>query len=62
MVELQLRLRQIGFYGDAADGDYDRAVESAVRGYQLTRVVLADESGVYGTATRASLESETSKP
>lgn len=62
VVELQLRLRQIGFYGDAADGDYDRAVESAVRGYQLTRVVLADESGVYGTATRASLESETSKP
>ncbi|WP_370253889.1 peptidoglycan-binding protein [Streptomyces sp. V4I8] len=62
VVELQLRLRQIGVYGDAADGDYDRAVESAVRSYQLTRVVLADDSGVYGTATRASLESETSEP
>ncbi|MFG2549590.1 peptidoglycan-binding protein [Streptomyces sp. NPDC048581] len=62
VVELQLRLRQIGSYGGAADGDYDREVESAVRTYQLTRVVLADESGVYGTATRASLESETSEP
>lgn len=60
--ELQLRLRQIGFYGGAADGDYDREVESAVRTYQLTRVVLTDESGVYGTATRASLEAETSEP
>ncbi|WP_031479897.1 hypothetical protein [Streptomyces bicolor] len=36
--------------------------ESAVRTYQLTRVVLTDESGVYGTATRSSLESETSEP
>ncbi|MDC0768981.1 peptidoglycan-binding protein [Streptomyces sp. HD] len=62
VVELQLRLRQIGFYGGDDDGDYDRTVESAVRSYQLTRVVLADESGVYGTATRASLESETSEP
>ncbi|NUT24858.1 MAG: peptidoglycan-binding protein [Streptomyces sp.] len=62
VVELQLRLRQLGFYGGDDDGDYDRTVESAVRGYQLTRVVLADESGVYGTATRASLESETSEP
>ncbi|SDN52917.1 Putative peptidoglycan binding domain-containing protein [Streptomyces sp. cf386] len=62
VVELQLRLRQIGFYGGAADGDYDREVESAVRTYQLARVVLADESGVYGTATRTSLESETSQP
>lgn len=62
VVELQLRLRQIGFYGGDADGAFDRTVESAVRTYQLTRVVLADESGVYGPATRASLESETSEP
>ncbi|MGQ4435712.1 peptidoglycan-binding protein [Streptomyces sp. SAS_260] len=62
VVELQLRLRQTGLYGGAADGDYDREVESAVRSYQLTRLVLQDESGVYGTATRAALESETSEP
>ncbi|UUU20095.1 peptidoglycan-binding domain-containing protein [Streptomyces sp. DSM 40750] len=62
VTELQLRLRQIGFYNGDIDGDYDREVESAVRGYQLTRVVLEDESGVYGPVTRTSLESETSEP
>jgi peptidoglycan hydrolase-like protein with peptidoglycan-binding domain len=62
VAELQLRLRQVGFYGEEADGAYDRGVEGAVRVYQLTRVVVADESGVYGRATRASLESETSQP
>ena len=62
VTELQLRLRQIGFYNADTDGDYDREVESAVRGYQLTRVLLEDEPGVYGEATRASLESETSEP
>ncbi|MFE5813707.1 peptidoglycan-binding protein [Streptomyces sp. NPDC056479] len=60
VTELQLRLRQIGYYDGAVDGDYDRQVETAVRGYQLTRVILTDEPGVYGTATRKSLESETS--
>ncbi|MCX5053940.1 MULTISPECIES: peptidoglycan-binding domain-containing protein [unclassified Streptomyces] len=62
VVELQLRLRQIGLYDGDADGDYDRPLEAAVRGYQLTRVILQDESGVYGAATRASLESETKEP
>jgi hypothetical protein len=62
VVELQLRLRQIGYYRGDADGDFDRDVESAVRGYQLTRVILKDESGVYGVATRASLEAETTEP
>ncbi|MDT0568094.1 peptidoglycan-binding domain-containing protein [Streptomyces sp. DSM 3412] len=62
VTELQLRLRQIGFYNGGPDGDYDREVQSAVRGYQLTRVLLEDESGVYGEATRAALESETSEP
>lgn len=62
VTELQLRLRQIGFYSGEADGAYTRQVESSVRGYQVTRVLLDDESGVYGTATRASLESETSEP
>jgi len=59
VVELQLRLRQVGFYEGNADGVYDSEVENAVRGYQLTRVILQDESGVYGAATRESLESET---
>ncbi|MFJ9542255.1 peptidoglycan-binding protein [Streptomyces sp. NPDC101225] len=62
VVELQLRLRQIGFYDGDADGDFDRQVENAVRTYQLTRVVLKDPSGVYGAATRASLEGETEEP
>nr|WP_319246102.1 peptidoglycan-binding protein [Streptomyces sp. MB09-02B] len=62
VIELQLRLGQIGLYNGDADGDYDREVQSAVRGYQLTRVLLEDESGVYGEATRAALESETSEP
>jgi hypothetical protein len=62
VVELQLRLRQIGLYDGEADGDFDQQVQSAVRTYQTTRFVLQDESGVYGTATRASLESETSEP
>jgi hypothetical protein len=62
VTELQLRLRQIGLYGGDTDGDFDHEVESAVRAYQLTRVILGDESGVYGTATRTSLESETSQP
>nr|WP_119590338.1 peptidoglycan-binding domain-containing protein [Streptomyces scabiei] len=62
VTELQLRLNEVGFYNGDADGEYDREVQSAVRGYQLTRVLLEDESGVYGEATRASLESETAEP
>ncbi|MFF5477563.1 peptidoglycan-binding protein [Streptomyces sp. NPDC012935] len=62
VTELQLRLRQIGLYAGDTDGDYDRGVEGSVRTYQLTRVILSDGSGVYGQATRAALESETSEP
>ncbi|MEE1765070.1 MULTISPECIES: peptidoglycan-binding protein [unclassified Streptomyces] len=62
VTELQLRLGQLGLYNGDADGDFDREVESAVRGYQLTRVLLEDESGVYGEPTRTALESETSEP
>ncbi|MFJ9725069.1 peptidoglycan-binding protein [Streptomyces sp. NPDC101209] len=62
VVELQLRLRQVGYYDGPADGTFDSDVENAVRGYQFTRVILQDEPGVYGTATRASLESETKEP
>ncbi|MGW0707581.1 peptidoglycan-binding domain-containing protein [Streptomyces sp. NPDC002643] len=62
VVELQVRLREVGLYSGDPDGDFDGQVENAVRMYQLTRVVLGDESGVYGTSTRASLESETEEP
>ena len=62
VVELQLRLQQVGLYDGEADGDFDQQVQSAVRTYQVTRFVLQDDSGVYGRATRASLESETSEP
>ncbi|MFI7504720.1 peptidoglycan-binding protein [Streptomyces sp. NPDC049687] len=62
VTELQLRLKQAGFYDGEADGDFDSEVQNAVRGYQLARLVFADESGVYGRATRKSLESETSEP
>ncbi|MEV7737064.1 peptidoglycan-binding domain-containing protein [Streptomyces sp. NPDC088921] len=62
VVELQLRLQQVGVYDGESDGDFDQQVQSAVRTYQVTRFVLQDESGVYGKATRAALESETSEP
>ncbi|MDH6514495.1 hypothetical protein M2163_008530 [Streptomyces sp. SAI-135] len=62
VVELQLRLRQAGVYDGEADGDFDQQVQSAVRTYQVTRFVLQDDSGVYGPATRARLESETTEP
>ncbi|MEH0472328.1 peptidoglycan-binding protein [Streptomyces sp. B21-097] len=62
VAELQTRLGGIGYYGGPVDGVYGRQVESAVRSYQLTRAVLQDESGVYGAATRASLEAETAEP
>ncbi|MDQ0905524.1 hypothetical protein QFZ22_001509 [Streptomyces canus] len=62
VVELQLRLRQVGIYDGEADGDFDQQVQRAVRTYQVTRFVLQDGAGVYGKATRASLESETSEP
>ncbi|MEU8933204.1 peptidoglycan-binding protein [Streptomyces sp. NPDC048409] len=62
VTELQQRLAQLRLFPGTADGDYDRMTETAVRTYQLARGVQTDESGVYGAATRASLESETTKP
>jgi len=60
--ELQLRLKQLGRYDGEANGVYDESLQSAVRTYQFTRLILSDDSGVYGPATRESLESETQKP
>ncbi|KPI12503.1 Peptidoglycan-binding domain 1 protein [Actinobacteria bacterium OK074] len=60
--ELQLRLKQVFFYFDDADGNYDSGVAQAVANYQTARGISGDEQGVYGAATRARLESETTDP
>ncbi|MFF3873505.1 peptidoglycan-binding protein [Streptomyces sp. NPDC001978] len=60
--ELQIRLAQVNLFFGNANGNYDNRTENAVRSYQWSRGVTADELGVYGAATRASLESETSEP
>ncbi|WP_227025963.1 peptidoglycan-binding domain-containing protein [Streptomyces fodineus] len=62
VAELQLRLRQLNLYADQIDGVYTRPVEDAVRNYQLARGIWSDPLGVYGPATRRSLEAETSEP
>ncbi|MFJ9818182.1 peptidoglycan-binding protein [Streptomyces sp. NPDC101151] len=62
VTELQLRLRQLNLYGDQVNGVFTRSVEDAVSTYQWARGISGDEPGVYGPATRASLESETTEP
>ncbi|MFJ2391585.1 peptidoglycan-binding protein [Streptomyces sp. NPDC087843] len=62
VTELQLRLRQLFLFNGKADGSYSRQVEDAVRRYQWARGIRSDERGVYGRATRASLEAETREP
>ncbi|MFF0135031.1 peptidoglycan-binding protein [Streptomyces sp. NPDC005227] len=62
VTELQLRMSQLRMYMGDADGHFDRHLEDAVRWYQWARGITSDPSGVYGTATRTSLESETSQP
>ncbi|WP_181797770.1 peptidoglycan-binding protein, partial [Streptomyces sp. WELS2] len=62
VTELQLRLRRLNLYGDRIDGTYTRPVEDAVRTYQLARGIEEDPLGVYGPATRKSLEKETRDP
>ncbi|AKJ13466.1 hypothetical protein ABB07_26575 [Streptomyces incarnatus] len=62
VTELQERLRQLNLYSDRIDGVFTRPVEDAVRTYQLARGIQGDTLGVYGHATRQSLEAETSEP
>ncbi|WP_339129114.1 peptidoglycan-binding protein [Streptomyces sp. f51] len=62
VTELQMRLSQLRMYMHRADGQFDRHVEDAVRWYQWARGITGDDPGVYGPATRASLEAETSQP
>ncbi|MGW5280151.1 peptidoglycan-binding protein [Streptomyces collinus] len=62
VTELQLRLKQLNLYNDQVTGVFTRPVQDAVRNYQWARGILSDDLGVYGPATRASLEAETSEP
>ncbi|MGW2459318.1 peptidoglycan-binding domain-containing protein [Streptomyces sp. NPDC001761] len=62
VTELQQRLRRLNLYGDQINGTFTRAVEDAVRNYQLARGITDDTLGTYGPATRRSLESETTQP
>ncbi|WP_043683779.1 peptidoglycan-binding domain-containing protein [Streptomyces xylophagus] len=62
VTELQLRLAQLNLYTGPDNGVFDKQVQTSVRTYQLARGIQSDELGVYGTATRARLESETTEP
>ncbi|MGW2765988.1 peptidoglycan-binding protein [Streptomyces sp. NPDC001275] len=62
VTELQSRLAQLFLYPGKADGVFGRRLEKSVRAYQWSRGIDADELGVYGPATRARLESETTAP
>ncbi|MCX5557321.1 peptidoglycan-binding protein [Streptomyces sp. NBC_00038] len=62
VTELQLRLTQLALYVGDADGEYDNQLEESVRRYQWARGITADDLGVYGEATRTSLEAETTEP
>ncbi|MEW2806701.1 peptidoglycan-binding protein [Streptomyces massasporeus] len=62
VTELQLRLRQLYLYDDDTDGTFDDRLADAVRTYQWSRGVQADELGVYDRETREKLESETREP
>ncbi|MEU3280689.1 peptidoglycan-binding domain-containing protein [Streptomyces antibioticus] len=62
VAELQLRLGQLRLYNQNVNGVFDQRLENAVRNYQWYRNIKADGYGVYGAATRQSLESETSAP
>jgi hypothetical protein len=62
VTELQLRLTEAKFYSGPDNGIFDKQVQTSVRAYQVARGITSDELGVYGTATRARLESETPEP
>ncbi|KUN87138.1 peptidoglycan-binding domain-containing protein [Streptomyces griseoruber] len=62
VTELQLRLSQLHLYNGDANGTFTSEVETALRNYQWSRGLQEDELGVYGAATRASLEAETTEP
>ncbi|MFL5998924.1 MAG: peptidoglycan-binding domain-containing protein [Streptomyces sp.] len=62
VVELELRLTQVGLYSRKASGHYNEGVEDAVSAYQWQRGIQGAEHGVYDLVTRQRLESETREP
>ena len=62
VTELQLRLTESKFYSGPDNGIFDKQVQASVRTYQVARGITSDTLGVYGAATRARLESETTEP
>lgn len=59
VLDLQQRLRKAGIDTAPLNGVYDQPTEAAVQNYQALRHIRTDPQGVYGSATRQSLESET---
>ncbi|MFE9018526.1 peptidoglycan-binding protein [Streptomyces sp. NPDC007808] len=62
VLELELRLTQLGLYAGEAKSTYDEGVEEAVARYQWARGVQPKEYGVYDAVTRERLEAETREP
>ncbi|MGW1952138.1 peptidoglycan-binding protein [Streptomyces sp. NPDC001920] len=62
VLELELRLTQLGLYAREAKGSYNESVEEAVARYQWARGVQPEEYGVYDAVTRERLEAETREP
>lgn len=60
VVDLQERLQQLSLYEGEAHGNFNAPVASALTRFQVARgTAAADGEGVYGAATRAALEAET---
>ncbi|MFE0131425.1 peptidoglycan-binding protein [Streptomyces sp. NPDC059037] len=60
VVDLQERLQQLSLYEGEAHGNFNAPVASALTRFQVARGTdEADGEGVYGAATRAALEAET---
>ncbi|MZE76448.1 peptidoglycan-binding protein, partial [Streptomyces sp. SID5475] len=63
VLEMQQRLNQVGLFSTVdEDGSYDDQDERAVDSYQRWNGVEGDPRGVYGPATRRSLEERTEEP
>lgn len=58
--DLQQRLRRAYVYMGNADGTFDSEVRDAVAMFQFWNAITSDPEGVYGPATRAALERQTS--
>ncbi|MGW4021901.1 peptidoglycan-binding domain-containing protein [Streptomyces sp. NPDC005009] len=61
VTELQLRLKEVWYYHDEINGQFNRRLEESLRSYQWSQGLQA-ELGVYGPQTRARLEANTQEP